>query len=441
VIATIGDTSLAHDLVGVFLEGVERDTITTAGGQVVTRTYRVSVSDGQLNLRLADLGGSDWWAMICGLDVVFVGPDQTGPQVVSTDPSGSATGPVDHITLTFSEPIDESSFTLADVLLLEGPSGAITATAVNHLGAGQVEVAFPPQNISGTYQIVVGPEIQDAAGNLMDQDADGTGGETPGDRFETSFTLEAGPEYVARYDFGTATSPVAAGYTQITRNHRYSAAAGYGWQLGSVSDISRGTGTDLTRDVNFTHDGTFALDLPNGQYDVIATIGDTVLAHDLVGVFVEGAQLDTITTAGGQTVTRTYRVSVSDGQLTFRLADLGGSDWWAMINGLEVVAVGGQIQAVASIADSQVDTAIAQYHRGMFNRKSAVEAISRAAVPLADNRHFDLLYEVVARSQLRQREEYSKVRAAHDEALASLFDDLEFLNPRTLSGGFSRLCS
>jgi subtilisin family serine protease/fibronectin type 3 domain-containing protein/methionine-rich copper-binding protein CopC len=441
VIATIGDTSLAHDLVGVFLEGVQRDTITTAGGQVVTRTFRVSVSDGQLNLRLADLGGSDWWAMICGLDVVFVGPDQTGPQVVSTEPSGSATGPVDHITLTFSEPIDESSFTLADVLLVEGPSGAITATAVNHLGAGQVEVTFPPQNISGTYQIVVGPEIQDAAGNLMDQDADGTGGETPDDRFETSFTLEAGPQYVARYDFGTATSPVAAGYTQITRNHRYSAGIGYGWQLGSVSDISRGTGTDLTRDVNFTHDGTFALDLANGQYDVIATIGDTVLAHDLVGVFVEGAQLDTITTAGGQTVTRTYRVSVSDGQLTFRLADLGGSDWWAMINGLEVVAVGGQIQAVASIADSQVDTAIAQYHRGMFNRKSAVEAISRAAVPLADNRHFDLLYEVVARSQLRQREEYSKVRAAHDEALASLFDDLEFLNPRTLSGGFSRLCS
>jgi hypothetical protein len=134
-------------------------------------------------------------------------------------------------------------------------------------------------------------------------------------------------------------------------------------------------------------------------------------------------------------------VSVSDGQLNFRLADLGGSDWWAMINGLEVVAVGGQIQAVASIADSQFDAAIAQYHRGMFNRKPAVAAISRAAVPLADNRDLDLLHEVVARSPLRQREEHSKVRAAHDEALASLFDDLEFLNPRTLSGGFSRLCS
>jgi hypothetical protein len=341
---------------------------------------------------------------------------------------------VDHITLTFSEPIDESSFTLADVLLLEGPSGPITPSAVNHLGAGQVEVAFPPQNISGTFQIVVGPEIQDAAGNLMDQDADGIGGETPDDRFETSFTLEAGPEYVARYDFGTATSPVAAGYTQITRNHRYSAGIGYGWQLGSVSDISRGTGTDLTRDVNFTHDGTFALDLPNGQYDVIATIGDTVLAHDLVGVFVEGAQLDTITTAGGQTVTRTYRVSVSDGQLNFRLADLGGSDWWAMINGLEVVAVGGQIQAVASIAESQFDAAIAQYNSGLFNRKSAVAAISRWAVPLADDGRVDLLNEVVARPRMREREGYSKVHAAHDEALTSLFDDVDFKATMGLQG-------
>jgi fibronectin type 3 domain-containing protein len=424
VIATIGDTSLAHDLVGVFLEGVQLDTITTAGGQVVTRTYRVSVSDGQLNLRLADLGGSDWWAMIAGLDVVFVGPDRTGPRIVSTEPSGSVTGPINHLTLTFNEPIDESSFTLSDIVLLEGPSGPIAPTAVNHLATGQVEVAFASQNISGIYRLVVGPNIVDRAGNLMDQDGDHLDGETPSDRFEMSFTLQAGPQYVARFDFGTATSPVAAGYTQVTRNHRYSAATGYGWQLGSVSDISRGTGTDLTRDVNFTHDATFALDLANGQYDVIATVGDTVLAHDLVGLFFEGGQFDTITTAGGQIVTRTYRVGVTDGQLNLRLADLGGSDWWAMIISLEVVTVPGQVQSTAAIAVSEFDALLPQYNGGLFERKSPAAFVSRTPVPPADVRNLELLHAIVARPQSRPPVRNSLAPAARDEALTSLFDDV-----------------
>jgi hypothetical protein len=316
--------------------------VTTSAGQVVERTYRVSVSDGQLNLRLADLGGSGWWAMINGLDIIFAGADETGPRVVAAKPAGTATGPIDRFTLTFDEPVDEGSLTLADVAVLEGPAGPIAPMAINHLGGGQVEVEFSPQNTAGVYRLVVGPNITDGAGNLMDQDGDGTGGEALEDQFEAIFTLEAGPAYVGRFDFGTTTSPVAENYTRVTRYDSYSVAVGYGWHLGSVADISRSTGTDLTRDVNFTHDATFSLDVANGEYDVLATLGDTSLAHDLVGVFLEGIQRDTVTTSAGQVVERTYRVSVSDRQLNLRLADLGGSDWWAMINGLEVIAVGGE---------------------------------------------------------------------------------------------------
>ncbi|HEY3393769.1 MAG TPA: S8 family serine peptidase [Lacipirellulaceae bacterium] len=423
VIPTIGDTSLAHDLVGLFLEGVQLDTITTTAGQTVTRTYRVSVSDEQLSLRLADLGGNDWWAMICGLDVIFVGPDRSGPRIVSTDPAGTATGPIDHIALTFNEPIDESSFTLSDIALVEGPAGPIAPSAVNHLASGQVEVVFPPQNMSGVYRIALGPEIEDRAGNFMDQDGDGVGGETADDRFETTFVLDAGPEYVGRFDFGTVSSPVAAGYTQVTRYSRYDAAIGYGWQLGSVSDISRGTGTDLTRDVNFTHDGTFALDLANGQYDVIATIGDTALAHDLVGVFVEGAQLDTITTAGGQTVTRTYRVSIADGQLNLRLADLGGSDWWAMTSGLEVVAVGGQMQSAATIVAAVVGGPLMQNAGGTPRIKSPAAIISHARKRITNVRNLDLLNSISLLLQSRHSLPSDLTQSARDEVFASVFDD------------------
>ena len=56
---------------GVFLEGVQSDTVTTAAGQILTKTYTVAVADGQLNLRLIDLGGFDPNTVIEGLDIVL----------------------------------------------------------------------------------------------------------------------------------------------------------------------------------------------------------------------------------------------------------------------------------------------------------------------------------------------------------------------------------
>jgi hypothetical protein len=162
------------------------------------------------------------------------------------------------------------------------------------------------------------------------------------DRFNGGFALA---DTVARFDFGTATSPVAQGYTRVTHADRFDAAVGYGWQVGSVFSISRSAGTDLTRDVNYTRDATFAVNLANGEYDVIVTLGDTGQPHDQIGVFLEGVSVDSVTTATGTTVARTYRTSVSDAQLTLRLADLGGSDPWVMINGLDVVRVGSGIQS------------------------------------------------------------------------------------------------
>jgi subtilisin family serine protease len=269
-------------------------------------------------------------------------PDTFGPQVAGIEPSGLTLDPTSSVRIIFDESIDPATFTLADVVQFSGPNGAIgglTLAAVAGTNNRQFDLAFPLQTTPGIYQLVITPNIFDVFGNAMDQDDDGTGGEAFDDRFVGGFELV---ETVARFDFGTTTSPVAENYTRVTRYDSYSVAVGYGWHLGSVADISRSTGTDLTRDVNFTHDATFSLDVANGEYDVLATLGDTSLAHDLVGVFLEGIQRDTVTTSAGQVVERTYRVSVSDGQLNLRLADLGGSDWWAMINGLEVIAVGGE---------------------------------------------------------------------------------------------------
>ncbi len=338
VTVTMGEALVGRDQMGVLLEGVQIDSVTTAAWEYAVNTYRTSVSDGQLNLGLLDLGGANAWTVINGLDVIFVGPDTTSPVVVSTDTAGNIAGPIDRVTVSFGEAIQTSSFTLDDVAVLEGPSGPIAPTGVNQTAPGDFEITFDSQNTPGDYRLVIGPNIADVAGNLMDQDGDGTGGEAPDDQFETTFTLQAGPQYVGRFDFGTADSPLETDYARVVHNDSYDASVGHGWQSGSVFSINRG-GDPLTRDVNYTNDATFAVDLPNGEYDVTVTMGEVLISHDQMGVFLEGVQIDTVTTGPWQFEVNTYRTTVNDGQLNLRLQDQGGSNFWAVINGLEVVSV------------------------------------------------------------------------------------------------------
>ena len=137
----------------------------------------------------------------------------------------------------------------------------------------------------------------------------------------------APPPFAASFDFGTAISPLAAGHIRVTETTTFTAAQGYGWQSGTISSRDRGTGTALTRDLNFTPNGVFAVNLPNGLYQVNVTLGDSgAFVHDSMGVFLENAQVDTVSTASTQVVTRSYSVNVTDGQLTLRLQDLGGAD-------------------------------------------------------------------------------------------------------------------
>jgi hypothetical protein len=144
---------------------------------------------------------------------------------------------------------------------------------------------------------------------------------------------------VAQFDFGTSTSPVATGYTRVTGAMTYTAAQGFGW-LASVDSEDRGVlnGSDLTRDLNQNSDISFQVDLPNGRYHVTLTVGDHGFQHDDMGVFLQGAQVDTLTTASGQVITQTYtNVIVSDGTLILRMTDLGGTDTNVVINGMSII--------------------------------------------------------------------------------------------------------
>jgi hypothetical protein len=52
-----------------------------------------------------------------------------------------------------------------------------------------------------------------------------------------------------RFDFGTSTSPVASGYTQVSPVTSYSVLTGYGWSsTAGLDSRDRGTPDDLKRD-------------------------------------------------------------------------------------------------------------------------------------------------------------------------------------------------
>ena len=159
--------------------------MSTAAGEYAISTHLVDVNDGQLTLQLFDLGGTNANVVINALEVIVAGPDRLGPQVIDVSSAGSVFGGTDRITLTFNEAIDANSFGADDVSLV-GPTGPVGPLTVTRLGDVTYEVAFVLLQDAGQYQLLVGPEITDLAGNQLDQDKDGTGGELPEDQLAAS---------------------------------------------------------------------------------------------------------------------------------------------------------------------------------------------------------------------------------------------------------------
>ena len=78
VTITAGDATVRHDQMQIFAEGTLRGSISAQPGQFITDTYRVRVSDGQLNLRLV---GAEQVA-IDSLELVKVRDATPGPSSV-----------------------------------------------------------------------------------------------------------------------------------------------------------------------------------------------------------------------------------------------------------------------------------------------------------------------------------------------------------------------
>jgi fibronectin type 3 domain-containing protein len=359
VTATTGDPSAGHSQMGFFLEGQQVATVSTLANEFKTLTYNVSVTDGQLTLLLDDLGGSDPNVVINGLIVlrmpgigldlgtagspVLGGYTRVTPASLYTPEAGAGWlgGTVQardrgvgsallrdfnfvqmaYFAMFLEDNVYDLSLTFGDA------TGAHDnmAVALQAQGVGSLSTAAN-QFVTRTYPATV-------ANNLLRIYLVDGGGKDPNLVLNA---IELRPRSHPNFDFGTATSPVAEGYLQITPATTYESWRGYGLTAGTLSARDRGTTDPRTRDFVFGTQAEFAVDMLDGFYDVDVTIGDAAAAHDAMAVTIEGNLVDTLSSAAGEVLYRSYRVRVTGGQLNLALADLGGRDANVVINALGI---------------------------------------------------------------------------------------------------------
>ena len=113
--------------------------------------------------------------------------DTVPPRVTQHTPAGDITGTVDHTDIWFSEKIDTTTFTSSDVSITRPDSQSISVTGIQEIGFNRFRIGFAPQTTVGVYHVVIGPDVRDLAGNLLDQDQDGNFGEPSEDAYDATF--------------------------------------------------------------------------------------------------------------------------------------------------------------------------------------------------------------------------------------------------------------
>ncbi|TWU48574.1 hypothetical protein Poly51_44740 [Rubripirellula tenax] len=114
--------------------------------------------------------------------------DRTGSRITTATPAGTLNRVVSFVDVTFDSPIQLASFRNNDVTLT-GPAGAVSIGQPTRLSGNAYRIPFTPQRANGDYQLTVGPNVLDIAGNPMDQDSDGTTGEATEDVFTHAFAI------------------------------------------------------------------------------------------------------------------------------------------------------------------------------------------------------------------------------------------------------------
>lgn len=151
------------------------------------------------------------------------------------------------------------------------------------------------------------------------------------------------------FDFGGPSSPVAEGWLGVHPGTAYDAALGYGFTTAPASNGFRDRGGDdlMTRDFTISNAQSFAVDVPNGAYEVSTWAGD-LIAGNSTNFDIEGTAFTGPRTSTGAVHEQYFpAIEVSDGQLNVRVT---GGD--GRINGIRVQT---PLAAPAGLAASDID--------------------------------------------------------------------------------------
>jgi len=84
----------------------------------------------------------------------------------------------------------------------------------------------------------------------------------------------------------------------------------------------------------------FNVDLVNGDYTVTVVVGDQSFMHDRIDIYAEGVLVvNDLTAPAGSFQQVSFVVTVTDGQLSLRILDDGGSDPNWVLNALEIQTI------------------------------------------------------------------------------------------------------
>ncbi len=359
VTLTMGDATAGHGQMAVFLENQKVATVNTAGNEFKELTFETAVTDGELTVWLDDEGGSDPNVVLNALVIEAALPAMVdfgtaasplaagytrGTHASVYSPAagfGWRGGILQSRDRGTADPLRRDLvFTPRGLLGWFVPNGVYDvlltlgdASAAHNLMGVSVQGAAPDPVTTAKNQFVTRRYRTHVADNRLDALLDDLAGP---DANVVVNAVEVTAPPLPFFDFGTPTSPVAAGYVQITHLTKYSEGRGYGWTSGTVQSRDRVIASDRDRDLVFSPNAEFAVDVLNGTYRVTVTLGDATGRHDLMGVFLEGEQVNTVTTATGGLATTTYTVLVVDGRLDVGLVDQGGTDPNVTIVALEI---------------------------------------------------------------------------------------------------------
>lgn len=182
--------------IGVYFS-VNGGTTWSRSGNIINPDNTVTETMPHVPVSKLELDASNniLYAATLGRSVFSISTNNSGgPFVKSVSPGVPGSAGLSSVTVTFNEPVDPRSFTLAQVKKLTGPDGNIPVLAINSLDTTNdkvYQIVFPSQLKDGVYTITLSSQIQDFQSNLLDQNRNGVGGEPVADQFTVQFVVNS----------------------------------------------------------------------------------------------------------------------------------------------------------------------------------------------------------------------------------------------------------